>query len=40
MHGFGERIVSEGLLLLDGLAGVDELVHVGRHGNLWELVCP
>ncbi|MEY3091990.1 MAG: hypothetical protein RIU67_773, partial [Actinomycetota bacterium] len=28
MRGFGERVVGERLLDLDGLTGVDELVHV------------
>jgi hypothetical protein len=37
---FSEGIVGEGLLHFDGLAGVDELVYVGRHVNLWELLCP
>lgn len=31
MHGFGERVVGERLLDLDGLAGVDELVDVRGH---------
>ena len=34
MHGFGERIVTEGLLHVDGLAGLDELVDVGGHLGL------
>jgi hypothetical protein len=31
MLGMGQRVVSERLLDLDGLTGVDELVDVGRH---------
>ena len=31
MHGFGERVVTERLLNLDGLVGIDELVYVGGH---------
>jgi hypothetical protein len=34
MDGFGEGIVGEGLLHLDHLTRVDELVQVGRHGSL------
>ncbi len=34
MDGLGERGVGEGLLHLDGLAGLDELVDVGGHGVL------
>jgi hypothetical protein len=33
MDGLGERVVGERLVHLDGLAGVDELVHVGGHGT-------
>jgi hypothetical protein len=31
MHRFGQRVVREGLLDLDGLAGVDEAVDVRGH---------
>jgi hypothetical protein len=31
MLGLGQRIVGERLLHLDGLAGVNEFVDVGRH---------
>jgi hypothetical protein len=34
VHRLGERVVGEGLLDLDGLAGVDELVDVGGHRDL------
>ena len=38
MLGVGEGVVGEGLLDLDGLTGVDELVDVGRHvGSAVEL---
>lgn len=36
MRGFGERFVGEGLVDLDRLTGVDELVHVGRHKGVSE----
>lgn len=32
MRGLGERVIGEGLLDLDRLAGVDEFVHVSGHG--------
>ena len=35
----GQRVVGERLLDLDGLAGVDELVHVGRHGSATRLIA-
>jgi hypothetical protein len=31
MDRLGEGVVGEGLLDLDGLTGLDELVHVGGH---------
>ena len=31
MNGLGEGVIGERLLHLDGLVGVDESVHVGRH---------
>ena len=31
MRGLGERVIGEGLLDLDRLAGVDEFVHVSGH---------
>ena len=33
MCGLGEGIVAKGLVDLDCLAGVDEFVYVGRHGE-------
>jgi len=40
MHGLGEGVVGEGLLHLDGLTGVDELVHVGGHGESFADTAP
>ena len=31
MHSLREGVIGERLLHLDGLVGVDEFVHVGRH---------
>ncbi len=33
MHSLRECVIGERLLHLDGLVGVDESVHVGRHGG-------
>jgi hypothetical protein len=35
MHCLGERVVGEGLLDLDGLAGVDEFVDVRWHDRIF-----
>ncbi len=39
MDGLGERRVGEGLLDLDRLVGLDELVDVGRHGGVKDNVA-